>query len=422
MRTHFGDTRDLFLGFRVALDPRKMVLGLGGLCFGGAGLAALGWLGAQAGLNGAEAELLGERIGQGDLADTWFLMRQGVTRVFCGGTPEPLVPGTALALGFAAFLWWTLVWAFFGGAIARIAAVEIARDERITANEAMQFARERFGSLFWGPTGVVVMVGMLVGFNALLGLAGKIPWAGDFLIALTYPVILMVSLVALLLGGGALLSARLFTPALATEATDAFDCVSRSLSYLYSRPWHCLWYWCASTCYGLISAGLVAAVGWGVITLSLGSVGVGLHAGQGSSRKLERVAEYLTGPLHSEGPVTMGEFMTEFGATSSVLLIVVTVFVVLTAGLVAGFAVSMRYSLSTCLYFLLRHKVDATELDEVWVPEVEREEPPVAPPNQSSAPGPGPEASESTTAEHGSGQAPTDASPDTAEGSEPKSE
>ncbi|MHC5020568.1 MAG: hypothetical protein ACYTGX_10725, partial [Planctomycetota bacterium] len=121
MRTHFGDTRDLFLGFRVALDPRKMVLGLGGLCFGGAGLAALGWLGAQAGLNGAEADLLSERIAQGDLADTWFLMRQGVTRVFCGGTPEPLVPGTALALGFAAFVWWTLVWAFFGGAIARIA-------------------------------------------------------------------------------------------------------------------------------------------------------------------------------------------------------------------------------------------------------------------------------------------------------------
>jgi hypothetical protein len=69
----------------------------------------------------------------------------------------------------------------------------------------------------------------------------------------------------------------------------------------------------------------------------------------------------------------------------------------------------MRYSLSTCLYFLLRHKVDATELDEVWVPEVEREEPPVpAAPNESSDPGHSPE--------------PADASPDAAEGSEPKSE
>ena len=81
MRTHHGDTRDLFLGFRVALDPRKMMLGFGGLCFSGAGLAVVVWLGAQAGLSGAEQDTLGERLAQGDLADTARLAWAGATSV-----------------------------------------------------------------------------------------------------------------------------------------------------------------------------------------------------------------------------------------------------------------------------------------------------------------------------------------------------
>lgn len=395
MRTHHGDTRDLFLGFRIALDPRKMVLGLAGLCFGGAGLAAIGWIGAQAGLSGADAELLGRRIGQGELGDSARLAWRGVVHIFCGGGPQSLIPGTAAALALAAFMWWTLVWSFFGGAIARIAAVEVARDERITANEALGFARDRFGSFFWGPMGILVMLGALLGTNALIGLTGKIPFAGDLLMAITYPIVLVLTLVALLLATGATLASPLFAPAMATEATDAFDGVSRSLSYLFSRPWHYLWYGFLAKLYGGVCFGVVAAFGWGVVELSLWSLGLGLHAGQHSTRKIDRLAEYLAGPALQDGPVTMGEYMAEFGGTSVLFLLAVTVCVVLVAGLVAGFGVSIHYSLRTCIYFLLRHNVDATEMDEVWMPEAERGEPAIPPPPADSGPAREPEAPKS---------------------------
>ncbi len=378
MRKHFGDTRDLFLGFRVALDPRKMILGLCGLCFGFAGLTALALLGAQAGLSGSELELLWLRLGQGELFDSAVLTSRGVQRVFCGGSPQELFPGTACVLGLAAFVWWTLVWSLFGGAIARIAAVEVARDERITANEALHFARERFSTFFWGPMGLVVMLGVLLGVNVLIGVIGKIPWAGDLWIALTYPVVLLLSMIALLGIVGAALSFPLFAPALAAEATDSFDGVSRSFSYLYSRPWAYLWYFLVAKVYGAIGFAVVALFGWALVALSLGSLGTGLDAGRNASRQMDRVWEYLSGPLRSGGPITMDDFMTEFGATSSVMLLSLTFCVLLVAGLVAGFGVSLHYSLRTCVYFLLRHKVDATEMDEVWMPEAEREEP-VAP-------------------------------------------
>ena len=42
-----------------------------------------------------------------------------------------------------AMLWTLVIWGFFGAAICRIAAVQVARNERITLRDAVQFARER---------------------------------------------------------------------------------------------------------------------------------------------------------------------------------------------------------------------------------------------------------------------------------------
>src|SRR5581483_11490711 len=55
-------------------------------------------------------------------------------------------------LYFALVLLWTLAtWALFGGAITRMAAVQLARKEKISIAEALGFTRTRYASFFSAP-------------------------------------------------------------------------------------------------------------------------------------------------------------------------------------------------------------------------------------------------------------------------------
>ena len=58
---------------------------------------------------------------------------------------------TQLAYLTLGCLWTLLVWSFFGGAITRIAAVALAREDRLTLWQSMRFAQDRWPSYFFGP-------------------------------------------------------------------------------------------------------------------------------------------------------------------------------------------------------------------------------------------------------------------------------
>ena len=63
--------------------------------------------------------------------------------------------GYLLACG----LWALLIWAFFGGAITRLAAVSLARDEQLSWNQALGYARRKWLSYFIAP--LLPLVGVL---------------------------------------------------------------------------------------------------------------------------------------------------------------------------------------------------------------------------------------------------------------------
>src|SRR5207244_1966214 len=89
-------------------------------------------------------------------------------------------------------LWTLFVWAFFGGAITRMAAVQLARNEKISLREAIVFARARWQSYFSAPLIPLIFLGILTVILIIFGIfAGLIPILGDIAIAgLLWPIVL----------------------------------------------------------------------------------------------------------------------------------------------------------------------------------------------------------------------------------------
>ncbi|MBI4565485.1 MAG: hypothetical protein HY716_12395 [Planctomycetes bacterium] len=272
-----GNWKDLFNGFMLALDLRKMFLGFCGILFSFCGpLAATAWV---ANLLDREHVRRPETLG---LHDLYATLVQSFEVIYVG--TSNYTPHWTLwvphALGLIAAL--VAIWAYFGGAIARIAAYEIAKDgERIETVRALGFAREKFWSFFMSPWICVMGFAFFFLCNLAGGLVGRIVdfvLIGAPLVALLLPLALLSGFIMTLIALGTAGGLPLFVPAVAAEGTDAFDAVSRGFSYVYSRPWHYLWYQAVAAIYGVVCVGFVTlfAVGLCHTGLKAGSAGFDL--------------------------------------------------------------------------------------------------------------------------------------------------
>jgi hypothetical protein len=312
------------------------------------------------------------------------------------------------------------VWAFFGGAITRLAAVQVARNEKIPLREAVIFAKDRFVSFFAAPAFPLVLLAFLVVCLWLFGwVFGLIPLVGDILIAgLLWPLVLIAGLVmAVVLVG--LVGWPLMNPTISVEGSDSFDALSRSYSYVYQAPWHYLWYAFLATLYGAVLiffVGLMAS-----LVVFLGKWGVSMTPGIGSTNpKNDREPSFLfvfapttfgwrdllthnsrfAEPVATVSPNGLPrteyrlrdeyrQSMTWYNYTGAVL---VSVWIYLFLLLVIGFGYSYFWSAATIIYFLMRRQVDDTDMDEVHLEEEEATDPfarpPAAPPAPPSATAP----------------------------------
>src|SRR4030095_5122134 len=94
------------------------------------------------------------------LAFNWDAVYAGVNNFFLTG-PFWLLRFHPLyfVLFMALFL---LVWAVFGGAIARIAAVHVARDEKISVRQAVRFSTNKVLSFIFAPL-IPVLILLVIG-------------------------------------------------------------------------------------------------------------------------------------------------------------------------------------------------------------------------------------------------------------------
>lgn len=359
---------DIFRAFRIAIDPKKMMLG---------------FVGALISLGVVILLLL--------IFSSVF--PNGITRVAdvilnpssetCSALGQSIMarlthPGWR-DIGFLIITGLLLcaIWSFIGGSIIRSSAVEFARDERIALEESTNFAKKKFSSFFWAPVVPCLAIAFFLLCIYIGGIVGRIPYLGPLLVGIFFFLAVLAGIVIVLIGIGTAVGGMLMWPTICVEGTDAFDAISRSFSYIYGRPWKLIWYSLVGLGYGLVCLAFVAVFAGLTLNVSMGAGAAGMGA------SFEPIGEVITGSVHDAviPPATAGDAPSVVRPNFAQWFagVLMKAVIVLVWGMVVGFAISMCMTLDTIIYSLLRKNVDGTDMTEVFIEEEEEEEEPAPP-------------------------------------------
>ena len=270
-----------------------------------------------------------------------------------------------------------VVWAIFGGAISRTAALHVARGEKISLKESLTFSLKKFPSFLFAPLLPLAIVAVLGGVMVACSFAmGNWPWIGEVLVSVLMILSLITGFIMTLVAVGTIGGMNLMYPTVAVEGSDSFDAISRSFSYVYAKPWRMAFYSLVALVYGILCYLFVRFFAFLVLMLTHKSVSIGILA-NGNSGVVNKFISMWPAPEYAN---LHGGF--DWGAASGAQAFgawVIGFWVYVLVGFVAAFLVSFFFSANTMIYCLLRHKVDSTDMEDVYVEEEPEEEtPPVA--------------------------------------------
>lgn len=299
--------------------------------------------------------------------ESWVFLSRPFRQLFDGNLNV-----SSVALLATCAIWTVTVWGLFGGAICRIAAVQLATGQRTGMRGALRFAAQRWPGYVWAPLLPLFLVALLVGGVSLLSWVARSD-LGLAAVGVAWPLALLAGFVAAVVMLGLLFGWPLMWGAIGAEASDAFDAISRMYQYVYRRPLHYLGYWTAAISYGLLGWLLVAGFAAAAVYLAVWSAS--WAAGT------ERMAEVAAGvppeavmvrwPL----PTPPAEAMAPAGAPGEEASLPVrigigalTFWVGAVKLLAIGFGFSYFWTATTAIYLLMRLHTDNKELDEVEQP------------------------------------------------------
>lgn len=382
MRTAQGRWTDIFLAFRLALDPRKLWLAFRALVLS---LVLVGLLLALV---------------------AWVYPASGVE---LAAYPPRL---TSVVLLAGADLILILVWAYYAAALMRLMAVEYALGERIEVASALAWARRKYASfcgsiLILGAMAALLCVGIAfvgliaanvlaagvlvagivaAGFAAavcsakmrsgwaglavgavgvvasvaaavLLARAGvRIPYVGEVLAGLLSPLAFLAGLLVVILLLWMLFGSPLMFGTLSSSDGDVFEAWSRSFHYLLARPWLFLFLGLMFAVYAAACMGFVLALRVGAEWAVLSSLSAGL-LGQ------YEVSLGWFGHI-VKNPVTGSAKVLDFFLGANRLLLNL---------IVLSFWATFKCAAMTILYFVMRKAVDGTPATEVHLEPRDRE-------------------------------------------------
>ncbi len=264
-------------------------------------------------------------------------------------------------------IWALLLWALFGGAMYRMAAIRFAREEKISAFQALQFSKQKFFSFFSVPLVPIVVIlgaGLLL---ALGGLIGSIPAVGSILLGVFFGIAILIGVGIAFMTIGLVAGGPLYYPSIAIEGSDCLDAFSRSFTYVFSRPFRAILYGVIASIYGMLTYLFVRLFAFIALSAVHCFVKAGIWGGGGSmgtnADKLDVLWQKPTfWNLHQFN-------WTAMTGWDKIWAIVMAVWIVILVGLVAAYILSYFVSASTTCYYILRRRVDATDLDEVYIEE-----------------------------------------------------
>jgi hypothetical protein len=344
---------------------------------------------------------------------------------------EPIVyllspkSGTYTRIYLLLIVLWTLAtWAFFGGAITRMATVELAGKDPVSISEALRFVYRRYASYLLGPIVPLGLVAVLVIVSIIFGLFHMIPAVGDILVdGLLWPFIILIGLgMALLLVG--LVGYPLMYPTISAEGSDTLDALSRSYNYVYQSPWSYISYSLLAILYGAV---VIFFVGFmGSLTVYLGKWAIGntpfiktanrspeylfiysptsfgwreVLVSDSRAEKITRMKDEEQAVLHRRdvdadvanrllaekwrlenrdrgaAQADYDNWLDTFYVYNSIGAAMVSFWITLVFLLVLGFGYSFFWTCSSMIYLMMRRKVDDIDIDEVYLEETEPVDP-----------------------------------------------
>jgi hypothetical protein len=240
----------------------------------------------------------------------------------------------------------------------RIAAVEQATEAPMAFSGALRFSLENFLSYMTAVALPIVGIAIFWFLCTIGGWIGRIPYVGQPLLGLLWGLELAFGFLMALILIAAVAGWPLMYATIGAEASDGFDAFSRSYSYVFTRPWHYLWYGIVALTYGAFVTTFISLVASLVVYLSATGVASGLGA--------DRAAAMLLGSPDSVGGPN---FVSSFPSSRlGVGTFIAGAWLQLVGLVVAGFAVSFFWTASTVIYLLLRQVDDATDFREVYPP------------------------------------------------------
>lgn len=312
--------------------------------------------------------------------------------------------------------WGIAVWAFFGGVITRIAAVQFSGKDRVTLRQAVQFVCNRYVSYLLSPLVPLGVIAFIVVCMAIYGLLAMIPGLGDLVLyGLGFPLVVVggIAIAVLLIG---MIGYPLMYTTISAEGTDTFDAVSRAYNYVFQAPWNYLGYAIVAVLYGALVTLFVVFMGSLMVYMGKWAVSQAPFSetwGRNPDFLFEHAPEsfgwrelLLRGsPLEQQptvqpdeltgrtrvtytdaDPVAAKQYRDNVWGVERLAGWMVTFWLALVFLLVIGFSYSYFWSASTMLYLLMRKKVDETELDEVYIEDASLEAPIGATPPATTTP------------------------------------
>jgi hypothetical protein len=292
--------------------------------------------------------------------------------------------GDLTGVGFLYFalcgIWELLVWAIFGGAVARVAALKFTRDEAPDLPGALRHSIGKISSYSMAP--LLALAGAAV-FGVQLALLGWVMQL-DFLAMVAgfaWPFTLLLGLLMAILLIGALVGWPLMWATVGVEGTDAFDALSRSYAYVYQRPLRLLWYVLFAAVLAAVSMFIVKLFATSAISLGNWAVSWGLD-----DATYRRIVNPLPGELFpvEAAPATDALADTEIAAEDGPALTpteapsglqgsewmaakAIRFWKSLLGALAAGYQAGFLFVAAVGVYLLLRKDIDGAEMDEVYV-------------------------------------------------------
>jgi hypothetical protein len=340
--------RLIFQAIGVASDPRSLILAALGLVSLNAGSAAIASVFGEARWPGAgRSPSIHGVPGWGWPLE---LIPIGLTAPFGLLAPfvalfRPDIPAWERLHAFLDSVWVLLVWSLFGGAIARVGVVRIARGGRVGVVSALKFALVRLGSLIaapMAPIGVAIFIGLA---GAAVGLLDRLPGPiGVGAATLLAFVPLTIGLIDAVLLLGLALGWPLMVATVVAEGEDFFDAISRSYSYVNQRTVLYAGYLLLAAVLGAV--GLVVVAVFAVAALGLADWSIGLGAPSNIGFRFLEVSSVDRSELPGIGRFWHG----------------------LARAIAGGWIYSYLWSAAAILYLVLRKDVDGAEVYDIYEP------------------------------------------------------